>query len=146
MRPSAAWAGKLGALPPLLLVLVASVQIVLVERADLSPWLGGGFGMFSTLDDRGHRHLDIMAEWQGRMRGVIVPEELADRARRTLALPTRARLLRLARELAERSDLPPGYTLRLKVWRNGYDPETLQPSSSLLRAVVFRPGAAAGGS
>jgi hypothetical protein len=35
---------------PLLLVLVAVRQIALSQKYSLSPWKGGGFGMFSSLD------------------------------------------------------------------------------------------------
>ncbi|HEY6930344.1 MAG TPA: hypothetical protein VJA66_11765 [Thermoanaerobaculia bacterium] len=35
---------------PLLLVLVAARQIALSHSESLSPWRGGGFGMFSSLD------------------------------------------------------------------------------------------------
>lgn len=35
---------------PGLLLLVAVTQIALVHQTRLSPWKGGGFGMFSTLD------------------------------------------------------------------------------------------------
>ncbi|MBP0001466.1 MAG: hypothetical protein J7641_21165 [Cyanobacteria bacterium SID2] len=37
-------------LTPLLLVTIAIVQIYLASTANLSPWKGGGFGMFSTID------------------------------------------------------------------------------------------------
>ncbi|ODA29169.1 hypothetical protein [Planctopirus hydrillae] len=35
---------------PGLLLLVAFTQLALVKQTRLSPWKGGGFGMFSTLD------------------------------------------------------------------------------------------------
>ena len=42
----------LGAVAPLLLVVVATAQLGLAHAYDLTPWKGGGFGMFSTIDDR----------------------------------------------------------------------------------------------
>jgi hypothetical protein len=46
-------------LPVALLVAVASVQVVLTRTAGLSPWKGGGFGMFSTTDDSGRRRVRV---------------------------------------------------------------------------------------
>ena len=40
-------------LPVALLLVVAGVQVALVKTEGLSPWKGGGFGMFSTTDDAG---------------------------------------------------------------------------------------------
>ena len=37
-------------LAPLILCGIALVQFVLAHTVDLSPWKGGGFGMFSTVD------------------------------------------------------------------------------------------------
>jgi len=42
-------------LVPLLLVLVAARQIYLVQSQQLTPWLGGGFGMFASVDRIDHR-------------------------------------------------------------------------------------------
>ncbi len=44
------WPDRLRLLPPLCLIGVALVQLGLASAASLSPWLGGGFGMFSTTD------------------------------------------------------------------------------------------------
>ena len=46
--------------PALLLALVAVCQIVLAKTADLTPWKGGGFGMFATLDHNAHRRLEVV--------------------------------------------------------------------------------------
>lgn len=42
----------LGLVAPLLLVLVGMGQMGLVRHADLTPWKGGGFGMFAAIDER----------------------------------------------------------------------------------------------
>jgi len=47
----------LRAFPIILLIAVALHQIFLARSAALSPWSGGGFGMFSTLDHGSRRHL-----------------------------------------------------------------------------------------
>ncbi len=122
----------LACVAPALLVAVACVQIGLTRTAGLSPWLGGGFGMFSTSDDRGHRHLHVVEESPGIFADIQVSEELHDLARRVLALPTPPRLERLARAI--RAHSPIEGDLRLEVWRTRYDPGTLRPSSHLLRS------------
>jgi len=50
---------RLGLLPPLLLVLVAASQAFCVAQGKLSPWKGGGFGMFSTVDSPPGRRLAV---------------------------------------------------------------------------------------
>ena len=44
-------------LPSALLILVAVNQVWLAYSEDLSPWKGGGFGMFASTDTSGARHL-----------------------------------------------------------------------------------------
>jgi hypothetical protein len=47
-------------LAPGVLVLVACVQMTFVRTHDLTPWKGGGFGMFSTLDSQVTRALRVV--------------------------------------------------------------------------------------
>ena len=47
------------AIPVALLLAVAAVQVTLARTAGLSPWKGGGFGMFSTTDDAGRRRVRV---------------------------------------------------------------------------------------
>ena len=42
-------------IPPALLALVACVQIGLARFTPLTPWKGGGFGMFATADGASNR-------------------------------------------------------------------------------------------
>lgn len=44
---------------PALLVVVALVQAALVHTADLTPWKGGGFGMFAAVDRSEHRAVRV---------------------------------------------------------------------------------------
>ena len=115
-------------------------QLGLVEREGLSAWCGGGFGMFSTTDGWGTRHLHAVALSPAFRTSLEVPEELAEDAERALALPTEARLVALARALAERAprDLEPPETIRIDVFARRHDPETLAPHGELLRSVEVR--------
>jgi hypothetical protein len=119
---------------------VALHQLWLVEREGLSAWCGGGFGMFSTTDGWGTRHLHAVALSPAFRSRLEVPEELEEEAERALALPTEARLLALARALAERAprDLEPPEAIRIDVFARLHDPETLAPHGELLRSVELR--------
>lgn len=128
------------ALPVLLLVVVAAVQLVLVRTQGLSPWSGGGFGMFSTLDHASRRHLHAFVLRPGLRREVAPPPELERKIFRALTLPTRARLREIALELAE-TPLPdhgPPTAVQVQVWNTRFDPRTLTPSSHILRELLLR--------
>jgi hypothetical protein len=121
-------------LAPALLVAVAAVQAWTVRTTGLSPWLGGGFGMFSTTDSWARRHLHAWAVSPGVRRELDVAPEVDPLARAALAEPTAARLRRLAVRLA--AGAPADVTVvEIQVWAPRFDPETLAPSSVLLRAI-----------
>ena len=124
-------------LPLLVLIVVACCQIWLAHTTDLTPWSGGGFGMFSTIDGRGNRHLHAFALRPGIRRELTLPRNLRDQVRRVLTLPSEARLQALANTLAElpTPDYGPLQAIEIQIWRTSYDAETLQPSSALLRAI-----------
>jgi hypothetical protein len=96
------------AVAPVLLALVATFQLWLAHARDLTPWCGGGFGMFSTIDGWGARHLHVWLRGDGWRREVEVPRELTELEEKALALPDDARLRALALALAARDDGGPG--------------------------------------
>ncbi|MEX2205718.1 MAG: hypothetical protein WEF50_05765 [Myxococcota bacterium] len=124
-------------LPPALLVTVALHQLLLVYRADLTPWCGGGFGMFSTNDGRFARHLHVYALSPALRVELEIPPELAERARAAAALPEQDRLRALAREFAPYTDseFEAPESIRLEVYATRWDARTLAPSGVLLRDV-----------
>ena len=124
-------------LPPALLVAVALNQIWLSRSTDLTPWCGGGFGMFSTNDGRFTRHLHAWALGPGLRFELYPPDEFAERVQAAVALPSEARLRALARDLAPyaESEFEPPDLIRLEVYASRWDPATLVPSSVLLRAL-----------
>jgi hypothetical protein len=103
------------ALAPALLALVAGAQLWLAHASGLTPWCGGGFGMFSTVDGWGARHLHAWLRGDGWRREVEIPRELADLERRALALPDTTRLRALARALAARDDGRLGAPLSVEI-------------------------------
>jgi hypothetical protein len=124
-------------LPPALLLAVALNQIWLAFRADLTPWCGGGFGMFSTNDSRGARHLHAYGLSPGLRIELAVPIELAERVQAAVTLPSDARLRALARDLAPyaESDFESPESIRLEIFATRWDAATLAPAGVLLGAL-----------
>jgi hypothetical protein len=130
-------------LPVALLVATALVQIGLARHAGLSPWLGGGFGMFSTTDTWSRRHLHLRARSPGVWREIDVPADAGPLLRRTLALPTRTHLRALAHAAAlDLAGTREAITaIEVQVWAPRFDPDTLAPSSILLASLEVPLGA-----
>jgi len=120
-----------------LLVVVAIHQLYLSTTAGLSPWSGGGFGMFSTTDAGATRHLHAFVLRPGIEREIRIPEALGDRERRALTLPSDANLRALAFALAELPTPDHGAAtgVRIQVWRTRFDPNTLAPKGAIHRAL-----------
>lgn len=129
-------ASRLALLPVLVLCTVALIQVGLSRTLNLSPWKGGGFGMFSTNDDR-QRPIRIWVTDAGGEREIFTPEGLGKEASRVTAMPSRGRLIGLAHSIARRED-PSGETIsrvRVSVWRLRYAPRTLEPDYERLQEV-----------
>ena len=142
---------------PALLVVDAVHQIILSLTRLVSPWTGGGFGLFSstytilTMTVRGSLIVD----------GREIPIRLGgSQTLQARALPTRARLDRLAGMLARRAWLldpasgaaspidgspAPGVrairpsAVRLEIYRILFDPATLQVERILLADATGTP-------
>jgi hypothetical protein len=127
-------------LPIVLLVCTAFSQFILAHAVDLSPWLGGGFGMFSTTDDGVNRELRVFTtDAEGAEQQRATPEALADLAQRARALPSPARLQALAKALATAYAREGAQfsTLRLEVWRTTFDAGDLTPRTQRLRTLAL---------
>ena len=118
------------------------VQVYLTRVEDLTPWKGGGFGMFSSNDDGLNRTIRFRIHEPQRSRDLGVPPELQSRVHRALVLPTEKRLKALGREIARIEAAPAGapiVSVRIAVWRLDYDPRTLAPQLEVLRDVIIAP-------
>ncbi len=124
-------------LPPALLVTVALHQLVLAFSKDLTPWCGGGFGMFSTTDGRFARHVHVYGLSPGLRVELEIPVGLDERAWAAAALPEDARLRALARDLAPyaESDFESPDSILVEVFATRWDAATLAPAGVLLRSV-----------
>jgi hypothetical protein len=133
------------ALPVGLLLAVAALQLTLARTAGLSPWKGGGFGMFSTTDDAGRRRVRVFVSAVERSEELAIPPSLEDLASRAAVLPTDAALSRLARGVVARETRyrRPVETVRIETWRIEYAPRTLAASTRRTREFVYRVDTAA---
>lgn len=129
-----AWAARASALPAWLLVVVAAAQVIAAKAGPLSPWLGGGFGMFSTTDAPSRRHLHAVALREGLREELELPEGLALSVRKAKSFPSERRLRALARRLEdhvrEHGDphAAPLEAIAISVYGVRYDRDTLAPS------------------
>lgn len=94
---AAAW------LPACVLILVAANQVRLTARTGLSPWKGGGFGMFSTIDSPGERFLQahLLCDSEESI-PVEIPAQLSSELRRLTHLPSEEELRRFSARLVAR--------------------------------------------
>ena len=128
------------ALPAVLLTIVATTQIVLTRVTMLSPWKGGGFGMFSTLDGRPFRYARMFVRAPERSEELAVPPSLEELVASVEILPGEAQLDRLARAVVarERRRGRPADEVRIEVWRVEFAAGSLKPRDSLLKRHEFR--------
>ena len=128
------------ALPAVVLAVVAATQIVLTQVQMLSPWKGGGFGMFSTLDERPFRHVRMFVRAPERSEELAVPPSLEELAASAEILPSDLQLERLARAVVAREHRrgQPADEVRIDVWRVEFAAGSLAPRDHLLRRYEFR--------
>ena len=124
-------------LPVALFIALAASHWYLVNTRGLSPWLGGGFGMFSTTDAPSRRALRIEAiRADGSRHELRLPQHLVDEGRRVRALPSPGQAARLGAAIDAwlgKLDCDGDGSCRyaayaFEVWRVGFDPETLLPA------------------
>ena len=108
---------------PVLLVVVAGSQIGLAKTVGMTPWKGGGFGMFSTLDHGAYRGVDVVIEAPDRSEAQDIPPSLEELAARAATCPSDWLLRHLAEGIAarERRYERPVTTVRLTVWRTEFE-------------------------
>jgi hypothetical protein len=125
--------------PAILLAIVAVGQIVLARTADLTPWKGGGFGMFATLDHNAYRRLDVVVEGTERSEALEIPPSLEAAAARAAAFPAEWMLRSLAEGVVERERRYRRSVSRvtITVWRTDFDRATLGASERPLRVFTY---------
>ena len=80
--------GLLHYLPVIVFVMIVAHHFYWVHQAHLSPWLGGGYGMFSTTDYGPSRYIRIYGLQDDVIQEEIeVPSKFAKQARAVRSLP-----------------------------------------------------------
>jgi hypothetical protein len=125
------------ALPSVLLVIVAAAQMTLARTAILTPWKGGGFGMFTTIDGLPFQHVRLFVEAPGRSEQLAIPESLEIEAAKVATFPHRRALERLGRAIIarEHSRGRAADRARVEVWRADISP-SLESSWTKLREIT----------
>jgi hypothetical protein len=126
----------LSSIPILLLCVVALHQVYLVHAQGLSPWKGGGFGMFSTTDSSQGRRLRVTVSGPAGEREIDLPDPLWGEASLASILPSERRLRALAQAIAanqRRQGSGPISRVDVSVSHLRYDPRTLLPQPVILR-------------
>lgn len=114
-----AWA-KRACLPLLLLFTVAGIQMIAATQEGLTPWKGGGFGMFSSGDSPAKRQIRFFLVFQDGLRvEVLAPPELAQDVMDARVFPSGDRLTRLAEKLAMENHEKGVTHVRVEAWRTG---------------------------
>ncbi len=123
-------------LPAILLAAVALHQLYAVRAHDLTPWKGGGFGMFASTDVGPTRRLEVSMLRGASSVRVQIPEELREQAGRVRRLPTPERLEALGRAVGVALPDSAGVyrAIRVEFWRIHFD-DALEPTWSLVRSV-----------
>ena len=133
------WSSRSRLLPPLLLTVVALLQIVLARTADLTAWKGGGFGMFSTLDHGAYRGVDIVVDAPDRSESLEIPPSLEIAAARAAAFPVDWLMRDLAERVVARERRNDRAVTRVTVtaWRADFDRAALRASERPLRTFIY---------
>jgi predicted DCC family thiol-disulfide oxidoreductase YuxK len=133
--------------PIALLLLMLANHMYLRHEANLSPWLGAGFGMFSTTDSVSARQLVIYGiDGNGLETELTVPHGLIAELKRTSALPTTSSFTQFTEKmhghlLQSDCDATAGCAFsayRLEIWRAHYDPQTLLPVGERLKSAIVK--------
>jgi hypothetical protein len=126
-------------LPAALLLGVAITQVVLVRVADLSPWKGGGFGMFATTDGAAFRYVRLFVDAPGRSEETNVTSSLEMAAVRAQLFPSTGFLTRLGKAVAarERREGRDVATVRVEVWRIEFSDQPLRANERRLRTLTI---------
>ena len=125
------------AFPTVLLLSVASAQMVLARSGTLSPWKGGGFGMFASVDGSPFRWARIYVSARDRSEELAITASLAEQAGRTITWPHDRAMRALAKAVIarERRHERPVDSVRIEIWRADVSP-SLDVSERLVRATT----------
>ncbi len=128
----------LAIIPIFLLIVVACAQIYLARTANLTPWKGGGFGMFSTTDGNANRYIRVYVSGPQRSEEILIKPTLEDLATRAEMFPGKSQLEKLAKAIMEDQHQKhlPADSVRIEVWRITYD-QFLKPTTKVIHEYTY---------
>ena len=131
---------RLAIIPVVILLIVAAVQIYLARTADLTPWKGGGFGMFSTTDSVANRFLRVYGSGPDHSEELLLEGKLVDLAAKVQAFPNRVLLEKLGKAIfRDRRFMEMGMdAVRIEVWKAEYNKEDLRPTVRMLQRFEYK--------
>jgi hypothetical protein len=126
-------------IPAFLLIVVACVQIYLARNADLTPWKGGGFGMFSTTDGNSNRYIRVYVSGPQRSEEILIKPSLEDFATRAEMFPGNSQLEKLAKAILKDQQQKhlPAQSIRIEVWRIEYEQPKLKPTTKVIHEYTY---------
>jgi hypothetical protein len=127
---------------PVLLTVVALIQMYEAREHDLSPWKGGGFGMFSTVDSPAVRFFRIFLISGTQHVPVSIPDRLRSEARAVRTLPTPSRLNGLAEQIAAGTWVPYDTSTAMERYRTLLARPAVIPNGTDVATATVLPGTA----
>ncbi len=123
--------------------MIAAAQIYLAHTAHLTPWKGGGFGMFSTLDRKSDRYIRVFVTALERTEEFELDKSWKNLTDRIRTLPADFYLLELSEAVTKklRGQGLPVEVLRIEVWRTEYRKGDLNPIEFNLSNYTYLAGA-----
>ena len=93
----------IAAIPVALLLVIAGLQMYTAHTTELSPWKGGGFGMFSTVDVPTERVVELYLIVDGEEIPTAIPDAFQPHKTSLAPMPTDRRTEEMAQALAAES-------------------------------------------
>lgn len=124
--------------PVVVLIVIAIVQVILAKTAELSPWKGGGFGMFATTDGTAFRRIRVFVEAPERSEEIEIAPSQELQAARAQLFPSDSMLTNLAQVVVSREQRygRPVQRVKLEVWRTEFLAGSLEPTERMLREIT----------
>lgn len=126
-------------IPAVALIAIALTQVLLARTSGLSPWKGGGFGMFATTDGAAFRYVRVFIDRSDSSEELDIAPSQEDSAARAQLFPSDGMLGRLASAIVERERRygRPVNAVRVEVWRTEFDSRSLEATDHLLKTFTF---------
>ena len=132
-------------LPCFILLVVAANHFILTNTQHLSPWLGGGFGMFASTDVGPSRWIEVTAiSKNGDETPVRLKRRYKDLKHKARALPNSNQLDALAQVAWKQLNKDtldkiksPITSIRIEVWKTHFDENSLRPQQTKIALKTF---------